>query len=275
MDAKSRIWMLDSGGLIADGREKAISEQKALFKRSEQACKDAGVEPAAKIADVVRIIKPTCLIGAAGQPGVFTKDVLQTMSEGMPPAPPGDGGGAAQPKALAKGDRATPIVLALSNPTDNSECTYQVAWDATGGRVVFAGGSPFPEIDADGGTMKSSQANNALIYPGLGAAAILTAAKKIPDSFFLAAAHALADEVTPEEREEGLVVPPVGRIRDAALAVAARVSMCAVADGISSAGANESVVTAADRAVKDEKEAKSKDTSALKDLRAVIAEWRF
>ena len=275
-EARKRMWMLDSGGVIARGRKKAISEEKGEFAQSQEDAEAAGIKGGASLQEAIETLKPTCLIGAAGQGGAFTKELLTTMETNMPQLPR-KAGGEGKSKAEHPGmrgmrdsGRAAPIVLALSNPTANSECTFQEAWDATDGRVVFAAGSPFPAVDTDNGPVETSQANNALIYPGLGAAAILSGAQKIPQSFFLAAAHALADDTKPDEGERGMVLPPVSRIRDAGLAVSARVCMAALADGLDTERANKEVMQAARKAQGNEAKAK-----AEKDLKSVIAEWRF
>ena len=275
-DAKSRIWMLDSGGLIAEGRERKITEEKAQFAQSRSAAERAGVAGGCSLGDAVSALKPSCLIGAAGKGGVFTRDILQTMSQSMPKLSDsnscnGSGGGGGGRRCGVRGmresDTAAPIVLALSNPTDNSECSFQDAWDATDGRVVFAAGSPFPSINTDAGAIDCSQANNALIYPGLGAAVILSGATQIPQAFFLAAAHALADEVTSEEGRTGLVVPPVKRIRDAAAAVSARVCLEALKDGKASERGNGAVMK--------EAQAVRSGSGSENALRGAIEEWRF
>jgi malate dehydrogenase (decarboxylating) len=205
--------MLDSRGLLGEGREN-MSKSKAEFAQPASALERAGLSGGAQLLDVVKAVQPTCLIGCAGKGGLFTKEVLVTLATEQPPACGENGGGegsngceGTEGPWLGGGPRAVPIVLALSNPTDQSECTFQEAWDATGGHVVFASGSPFPPIDAGNGRkVFASQANNALVYPGLGTAAVLQAVTSVPDSFFLAAAHALADETKWEEQDEGQVL---------------------------------------------------------------------
>lgn len=220
-EARSRIWLFDRNGLIAEGRDDLPSD-KAAFAQPATALRRVRLRAGAGLAAGVKAVAPTCLVGAAAKNGLFTPAILKSLAEGMPPLQAG---------TIAAGgvQRCTPIVLPLSNPTDKAECTFQDAWDATGGNVAFASGSPFPAVETEDGRVEAVQANNALVFPGVGAGVVLAGATTIPDSVFLAAATALADEIRPAEAQAGLLIPPVSRIRDAALAVAMQVCIeCAV-----------------------------------------------
>ena len=222
-EARSKMWIFDSKGLIAEGRE-GLSPDKQVYAQSSLMLKGVRLNPGASLSSAVREIKPTCLVGATGKAGVFTPGIITDVYKGMPSSkvlasanssdspidldvgiggvrkrqrgeglfasmPPGSGGAASL--------RATPIVLALSNPTSCSECTLQDALDSTDGNCVFASGSPFPPASGvDGASVEASQANNAMIFPGLGAGAFLSGATEIPASCFLEAGRALADELS-------------------------------------------------------------------------------
>ena len=275
-EARARIWMLDSKGVLGEGRD--MPEDKAAFAQSADALKAAGVQAGAQLLDAVKAVKPTCLLGCAGKGGLFTKDVLRAMSAAQPRVCPRSGNGASA-NGGGECDRAKPIILALSNPTDLSECSFQDAWDACNGHVVFAGGSPFPPVDTPDGPVYASQANNALIYPGLGAAAVLQGASSVPDSLFLAAAHALADETSEDERAQGLVLPPIRRIRDAALAVSTGVAKQSSVDMVATNRGERSVFKAAAAAAQDSGEGSSEngssDAARVDRLRDAISDWRF
>jgi malate dehydrogenase (oxaloacetate-decarboxylating)(NADP+) len=158
-------------------------------------------------------LRPTALIGVAAQAGAFDRGVLESMC------------------AFAE----RPIVFSLSNPTPLAECTFQQAYEWTSGRALFASGSPFPPItDAAGVTHHPAQANNAYVFPAVGAAALLTRARVLSDGAFVAAAEALAVMTSAEELAAGRLFPPFSAIR----AVSRRV-IAAVAKHMAAAGEGE------------------------------------
>ena len=127
--AKSRIWMIDSKGLVVRGREHLNAE------------KSAWAQPHAPVKDLMAIldaVKPTALLGVGAVPGVFTEDVVRKMAS----------------------LNAKPVIFALSNPTSKAECTAEQCYKWSEGRAVFASGSPFDPLEADGKTLTPSQCNN-------------------------------------------------------------------------------------------------------------------
>eukprot|EP00892_Ulva_mutabilis_P010593 jgi/Ulvmu1/7906/UM004_0138.1 len=283
-EARSRMWLFDRGGLIAEGRDDLASD-KAAFAQTTAAVKRVRLRAGASLADGVAAITPTCLVGAAAKGGLFTPAILSSMAAGMPAVRMGDA--AANGGRGAQGaPRCTPIVLSLSNPTDRAECSFQDAWDATGGNVAFASGSPFPAIETEDGYVEAVQANNALVFPGLGAGAVLSGATAIPQSIFLAAATALADEATPAEAQAGLLIPPVARIRDAAVAVATQVCIeCSITMVSAGSGKTWKLVQSVLAAERDAASMRSNGTDgpaqsgqvtkARLQLRNAIDDWRF
>ena len=149
------------------------------------------------------------LIGATGSPGIFAERVLRAMAE------------------VAE----RPIVFALSNPTDRSEVTARDAYAWTDGRAVFASGSPFDPVTVEGRTFQPAQANNVYVFPGIGLAATAFGIERVTDEMFLAAAAALADEVSEERLAAGAVFPPLDRIREVSASIAAAVGRVAIASG--------------------------------------------
>jgi malate dehydrogenase (oxaloacetate-decarboxylating) len=124
--------------------------------------------------------------------------------------------------------------MPLSNPTSRSEARPAdlIAW--TGGRALIATGSPFPPVEYDGTVYQIAQANNALIFPGLGLGVTVSRARRVSDGMLAAAADALAD-LSDAARPGAAVLPPVTSLRDVSAAVATAVARAAQAEGLSDA----------------------------------------
>jgi len=127
---------------------------------------------------------------------------------------------------------ARPIVFALSNPTSKSECTAREAYECTGGRALFACGSPFDPVGYDGRTYVPRQGNNSYIFPGVGLGVMACGAKRVTDEMFLAAANALAACVTDGDLAQGSLYPPLASIREVSARIAAAVCDVAYRQGI-------------------------------------------
>ena len=126
-----------------------------------------------------------------------------------------------------------PVIFALSNPTSRAECSAEQAFEWSEGRAVFATGSPFPAIVRENGVpWRPAQGNNAYVFPGIGLGIIACDATTVSDGMFLAAAEALANEVSEDDLAEGAVYPPLKRIRDVSLAIAVAVAEEAYETGI-------------------------------------------
>ncbi|KAK9880175.1 hypothetical protein WA026_010048 [Henosepilachna vigintioctopunctata] len=178
-EARSKIWMVDSKGLIVKDRpEGGINHHKALYAHAH--------EPIKCLEEIVRTIKPTILIGASAIAGVFTKEILQEMAK--------------------NNDR--PVIFALSNPTDKAECTAEEAYTYTDGRCIFASGSPFPPVTYKGKKYYPGQGNNSYIFPGVALGVICSGMLTIDNETFLIAARALANIVDEEDLSRGSLYPP-------------------------------------------------------------------
>ncbi len=200
-EAIKKIWMKDSKGLIVQGRpEGGISEHKAPFAHPHEPMKELG--------DIVKKIKPTALIGAAAVGGVFTKEIIEDMAS----------------------FNEKPIIFALSNPTSVAECTAEEAYKYSGGRAVFASGSPFPKYEKDGQVFYPGQGNNAYIFPGVALGVICTGMYHIDDSVFLSAAEALADLVTEDDLKVGRMYPPLSQLRECSVHIATLIAEDAYKD---------------------------------------------
>ncbi len=158
--------------------------------------------------DALRSVRPHVLIGATGAPGTFTREVIETMAE--------------------INDR--PVIFALSNPTSRAECTAEQAYSWSAGRAIFASGSPFGSVDFEGRRYQPGQGNNAYIFPGIGLGAVSCHATRVSEPMFLAAARALASQVTEVRLDDGAIYPPLSEIRAVSAQIALSVAEHAYAD---------------------------------------------
>jgi malate dehydrogenase (oxaloacetate-decarboxylating)(NADP+) len=186
-------WLVDSQGLVVKGRAK-LAEHKLSYAHAHP--------PAGDFLSAIKMLKPTAIIGVSAVGGTFTREVLEEMAR----------------------INTQPIVFALSNPTSQAECTAEAAYRHTGGRALFACGSPFDPVQMNGKTYVPRQGNNSYIFPGIGLGAIACGAKAITDDMFMSAAHALAQLVTESDLQQGSLYPALPRIREVSAAIAATVS---------------------------------------------------
>ena len=191
-DARKRCWFIDSQGLVVKGRGK-LASHKLPFAQDREFILD----PLA----IMKEYHPTALIGVSGQPGTFSREVLETISN----------------------DIERPIVFALSNPTSKAECTAEEAYRGTGGRAVFASGSPFDPVDFEGKRFVPGQGNNSYIFPGVGLGVVATASQFVTDEMFLVAARTLAHQVQESDLEQGRIYPSLQRIREVSAEIAVAV----------------------------------------------------
>ena len=203
-EANSRIWVFDDKGLIGSNRaEDSLSPQQRPFRRRDE-------EGDLSLKDAIAKHRPAILLGLTGVSGLFTEPVVREMAK----------------------HHARPIIFPLSNPTSSAECTAEQAYEWTEGRAIFASGSPFDPVVMNGKTLRPSQCNNMFIFPGVGLGATGVRSKAVTDEMLFAGVQALADSVTEEEIDAGMVFPPVSKIRNVAIAVAAAVARSAMAHGI-------------------------------------------
>ena len=193
-DAKKLIWTTDSKGLITLDRGDTLAQHKLYFARD-----DNDGQQFKSLEDIVDYVKPTAIVGLSTVAGTFSEGVLRRMAK----------------------YNNRPIIFPLSNPTSNSECTFEEALEYTDGSCIFAAGSPFANVEFRGRTRFADQGNNFYIFPGIGLAGALSKAKHITDDVITAAAFALANSLSPVERSEFRVYPKLERVREISGEVAA------------------------------------------------------
>ncbi|KAF3781016.1 NADP-dependent malic enzyme [Nymphaea thermarum] len=193
-ECRKRIWLVDSKGLIVSSRMESLQHFKKPWAHEH--------EPIKTLLDAVKSIRPTVLIGSSGAGKTFTKEVVETMSS----------------------FNEKPIILALSNPTSQSECTAEEAYNWSQGRAIFASGSPFDPVQVNGKMHVPGQSNNAYIFPGFGLGLVISGAVRVHDDMLLAAAEALANQVREENLDKGMLYPPFSNIRKISARIAASVA---------------------------------------------------
>lgn len=206
-DAHARVLVLDSRGLLVEGR--AMEPYKRPFAQPRARVADWGPGPF-NLETVVNRSHATVLLGLSGHPGCFTEPIVRAVA----------------------GNAERPVIFPLSNPTSSSEAVPAdvLAW--TGGRAIVATGSPFDPVRVGGRDVPIGQGNNAFIFPGLGFGAILAEASEVTDAMVLAGADALAAYVAERHLSSGQIYPPAAEIREVSRHVATRVIEQAVSDGV-------------------------------------------
>jgi malate dehydrogenase (oxaloacetate-decarboxylating) len=209
--ARARFWCLDRYGLLTDDMT-GLRDFQVPYARPAAEVRDwpgHGTDGGIRLAEVVRRVHPTILIGTSTQHGAFTEPIVREMA--------------------AHVDR--PVILPMSNPTALSEAIPAdlLAW--TGGRALIATGSPFGPVTYQGVTYRIGQANNALIFPGLGLGALLSRARRITDHMITVAARAVA-ELTDTATPGAPLLPPIDDLRATSARVALAVAQAAADDGV-------------------------------------------
>jgi malate dehydrogenase (oxaloacetate-decarboxylating) len=212
--ATSRFWCLGRHGLLVHGMESGMRDFQFPYARSagEVGTWHRGGDADAgriHLSEVVRQVHPTLLIGCSTVPGAFTEQIVREMA--------------------AHTDR--PIIFSMSNPTALSEAIPSDLIEWTEGRALVATGSPFPPVAHDGTTYNIGQANNALIFPGLGLGTIVSRARTVSDGMLAAAAGAMAELVDAAPLGASLL-PPVETVRAVSMHVGVAVARAAVSEGL-------------------------------------------
>ncbi|XP_022731578.1 NADP-dependent malic enzyme [Durio zibethinus] len=201
-ETRKKIWLVDSKGLIVSSRKDSLQHFKKPWAHEH--------EPVKNLLGAVQAIKPTVLIGSSGVGRTFTKEIIETVAS----------------------FNEKPLIMALSNPTSQSECTAEEAYTWSQGRAIFASGSPFDPFEYNGKLFVPGQANNAYIFPGFGLGLVISGAIRVHDDMLLAASEALAKQVSEENYDKGLIYPPFSNIRKISANIAANVAAKAYELGV-------------------------------------------
>ncbi|HEV8096019.1 MAG TPA: NAD-dependent malic enzyme [Burkholderiales bacterium] len=202
-DARRRCWLFDSRSLVVASRTD-LAEHKRRYAHEGPRITE--------FAAAVEALKPTAIIGVAAVGGTFTQPIVEAM--------------------VRANER--PIVFALSNPTSKSECTAEQAYRWSGGKALFACGSPFDPVELGGNRYVPRQGNNSYIFPGVGLGVIASRARRVTNEMFLAAAKTLASRTSKADLEQGSLYPPLASIRDVSAHIAAAVAQVAYARDLTS-----------------------------------------
>src|SRR5215469_8536791 len=200
-DAQSRVYMFDINGLLESTRTDLVDFQKPYAHEHV---------PMRDFVAAIESIKPTTIIGVSTIGGAFTQKVVESMSR----------------------VNERPVVLALSNPTDHAECTAEQAYTWSKGKAIYAAGVQFPPVHYNGQTFLPGQANNFYIFPAIGMAVFATQASRVTDQMFIEAARAVADQVSPDLLNQGLLYPLQSNILETEVQTAARVAKLVFDSGL-------------------------------------------
>jgi malate dehydrogenase (oxaloacetate-decarboxylating) len=211
-DATKRFWCLDKQGLLTTEMTGDLLDFQRIYARpsaESQGWKHEVNGCGVSLAEVVRRVKPTMLIGASTVAGSFTESIVKDMAA----------------------NTQRPILFALSNPPARAEANPAdlIAW--TEGRALIACGNPFPPVTYKGVTYVVAHANNALLFPGLALGAIVSRARRISEGMFAAAANAVSSLVIVRQPGASLL-PHIDDLRSVSVTVAAAVAEAADAEGL-------------------------------------------
>ncbi|PGL06619.1 NAD-dependent malic enzyme [Bacillus cereus] len=207
-ESYKRFWCIDRNGLVTDNMEDLLDFQ-IPYARKEVEVSGWKQNDVIGLAEVVKHVKPTILIGTSTVAGAFKEEIIKEMASHV----------------------ERPIILPMSNPTPLAEAKPADLIEWTEGRALVATGSPFEPVTYNGVTYVIGQSNNALIFPGLGLGTIVVRASVMTDGMFAAAAEAVASMV--DTSQPGApILPEVEELRNISEMVAIEVAKVAVAEGV-------------------------------------------
>ena len=208
-EAYKRFFMVDKQGLLFDDMDDLTSEQRPFAKKRSDF---ANADKLTDLLEVVKTVKPTILVGTSTQPSTFTKEVVEAMCE----------------------NTERPVIFPLSNPTKLAEATAKDLIEWSNGKAFVATGIPSDDIEYNGVNYVIGQANNALIYPGLGLGMLASEASLLTDEMIGAAAHALSG-IVDITKPGAPVLPPFKYVAEVSLKVATAVAKKAQEQGLARA----------------------------------------
>ncbi|MGW4048753.1 NAD-dependent malic enzyme [Streptomyces sp. NPDC004721] len=207
--ATAQVWLIDKQGLLTRDMADLRDYQQPYARDPAEVVGWAGDGGAISLVETVRRVEPTILLGTSTVHGAFTREVVEAMAAGT----------------------ERPIIFPISNPTSRIEAMPAdvIAW--SNGKALVAVGIPTAPVDHGGVTYRIAQANNALLYPGLGLGTIVSRASHVTAGMLLAAAQAVADQVDVSTPGASLL-PPVENLRESSALTAAAVVRAAVGEGV-------------------------------------------
>ena len=208
-EAYKRFFMVDKQGLLFDDMDDLTPQQKPFAKKRSDF---ANADQLTDLLEVVKTVKPTILVGTSTQPNTFTKEIVEAMCE----------------------NTEHPIIFPLSNPTKLAEASAKDLIEWSDGKAFVATGIPAGTVSYKGVDYVIGQANNALIYPGLGLGMLASEASLLTDEMIGAAAHSLSGIVNPGE-PGAPVLPPFKYVADVSIKVAEAVAKKAQEQGLARA----------------------------------------
>ena len=208
-EAKKRVWLIDINGLVTDDMPNLPDYQQEYARPAAEVAAWTKTNGKISLLEVVKQIRPTILIGTSTDHGAFTEEVVKALCAGV----------------------ERPILLPLSNPTEKIEVMPADAVQWSDGKALISVGIPIPPVSYKSVNYHIGQANNAMLYPGLGLGVIVSGAKEVTDGMLLAAAEAVASQVNPQDTGASLL-PPVDNLRASSATVAVAVAKQAVKDGV-------------------------------------------
>ncbi|MGE8539940.1 MAG: NAD-dependent malic enzyme [Acinetobacter sp.] len=209
-EARKRVFMVDRFGLITENQPNLLDFQRKLAQQPEDVAQWGNADEIISLLDVVQNAKPTVLIGVSGQPGLFTKEIIETLAENCD----------------------NPIVLPLSNPTSRVEAVPADIIEWTKGKALIATGSPFAPVNYQDRIYNISQCNNSYIFPGIGLGVIASGAKRITDNMLMASSNALADCSPKLQDPNADLLPDLSQIQQISKVIAVKVAQAAMDDGV-------------------------------------------
>lgn len=201
-EARDRFYLVDRQGLLFEDTPDLTPEQKPFARKRAEF---STLADTSSLISIVKAVKPTILAGTSGQPKTFTKEIVESMCQYT----------------------ARPIIFAMSNPTKLSEALAKDLIEWSAGKALVATGVPQAPVTYNGVTYEIGQANNALVYPGLGLGVIAAKATRLTDEMISEAAHSLGGIVNVDD-PGAAVLPPVAKVTAYQKKIAAAVVRCAI-----------------------------------------------
>lgn len=208
-EAYKRFFMIDKQGLLFDDMDDLTPEQRPFAKKRSDF---ANADKLTDLLEVVKTVKSTILVGTSTQPNTFTKEVVEAMCE----------------------NAERPVIFPLSNPTKLAEATAKDLIEWSNGKAFVATGIPSDDVEYNGVNYVIGQANNALIYPGLGLGMLASEASLLTDEMIGAAAHAVSG-IVDITKPGAPVLPPFKYVTEVSLKVATAVAKKAQEQGLARA----------------------------------------